>query len=278
MFKLIIQGGKQMIKINNYVDQNDDIVVLERKGMFTIFEFVRDLSVYPWNAQTAYFMAKMGCRMRQLKVDINDDAIRLNPGAMKMMFGDVESQTGIKGVGDILGKAVKSKMTGDSVVKPVYKGTGIVITEPTFDHMLIEDLSEWNGEMVCDDGSFVACDDEVKDSVAMRSNFSSAVAGGEGLFNLCLKGSGYAVLKSPVPRAELVEIIMENDVVKIDGDNAIAWSNSLKFTVERSSKSLLGSAVNGEGLVNVYRGTGKLLIAPLTKEEARFSGTGFIKT
>ena len=73
-------------------------------------------------------------------------------------------------------------------------------------------------------------------------------------------------------------MVLENDVVKIDGDNAIAWSNSLKFTVERSSKSLLGSAVNGEGLVNVYKGTGKILVAPLTREEARFSGSGFLKT
>ena len=40
------------------------------------------------------------------------------------------------------------------------------------------------------------------------------------------------------------------------------WSKSLDFTVERSSKSLIGSMVNKEGLVNVYRGTGKVLMAP----------------
>ena len=44
---------------------------------------------------------------------------------------------------------------------------------------------------------------------------------------------------------------------------AIAWSDSLKFTVERSTKTLVGSAVSGEGLVNVYRGTGRVLIAPV---------------
>jgi len=43
---------------------------------------------------------------------------------------------------------------------------------------------------------------------------------------------------------------------------AIAWSGSLNFTVEKSSKSLIGSAVSGEGLVNVYRGTGSILTAP----------------
>ena len=43
---------------------------------------------------------------------------------------------------------------------------------------------------------------------------------------------------------------------------AIAWSDTLSFTVEKSSKSLLGSAVSGEGFVNVYRGSGKILMAP----------------
>lgn len=45
---------------------------------------------------------------------------------------------------------------------------------------------------------------------------------------------------------------------------AIAWTNNLELTVERSGKTFVGSAVSCEGLVNVYRGTGKILMAPLT--------------
>ena len=62
---------------------------------------------------------------------------------------------------------------------------------------------------------------------------------------------------------ELIVFDVDNDEIKIDGNMAIAWSNTLQFTVERSSKSLIGSAVSGEGLVNVYRGTGKVLLAPV---------------
>ena len=98
--------------------------------------------------------------------------------------------------------------------------------------------------------------------VISRKNLSSAVLGGEGLFNLCLTGQGNAVLESPVPKSELIQFNLQNDVVKIDGNMAIAWSASLEFTVEKSSKSLIGSAVSGEGLVNVYRGTGSILMAP----------------
>ena len=81
-------------------------------------------------------------------------------------------------------------------------------------------------------------------------------------FNLSLVGSGCVALESASPRDELIEFELKDDVVKIDGNMAVAWSGSLDFTMERSSKSLLGSVVNGEGLVSVYRGTGKILMTP----------------
>ena len=99
----------------------------------------------------------------------------------------------------------------------------------------------------------------------MRSNISSAIAGNEGLFNLGIEGKGILCLESPCPQEELIEVELDNDVIKIDGNLAIAWSGSLEFTVERSGKTLVGSAASGEGLVNVYRGTGKVLIAPVDK-------------
>ena len=97
----------------------------------------------------------------------------------------------------------------------------------------------------------------------MRSNLSSAALGGEGLFNLSIQGYGALALESPCPREELIEITLDNDVLKVDGNMAMAWSGSLQFTVERSTKSLIGSAASGEGLVNVYRGTGKVLMSPV---------------
>ena len=61
------------------------------------------------------------------------------------------------------------------------------------------------------------------------------------------------------------EINLENDEIKIDGSMAVCWSQTLSFTVERSTKSLIGSAVSGEGLVNVYRGTGQVWLSPNLK-------------
>ena len=123
------------------------------------------------------------------------------------------------------------------------------------------DVFEGEKGIVLTDGMFLACDADIQEKVIMRKNFSS-VFGGKGLFNLSLVGKGVCALESFVPREELFEFNLENDVVKIDGNMAVCWSGTLDFTVERSSKSLLGSMVNGEGLVNVYRGTGKILMAP----------------
>lgn len=113
-----------------------------------------------------------------------------------------------------------------------------------------------------DDGLFLACYSSLQHKTVMRSNVSSAVAGNEGLFNLGIQGYGALCLESPCSEEELIEVTLDNDELKIDGNMALAWSGSLNFTVERSGKSLVGSAASGEGLVNVYRGTGKVLLAP----------------
>ena len=148
-------------------------------------------------------------------------------------------------------------------IRDRYTGDGTLVLEPTYKHIILLDLDEWGNSIVLDDGLFLACESTLKQKAVRRKTFSSAFAGGEGFFNLGLKGSGVVCIESDCPREELVEITLEDDVVKIDGNLAIAWSGSLDFTVERAGKSLLGSAASGEGLVNVYRGTGKVLLAPV---------------
>lgn len=251
-----------MYQIRNFTD-NDDIRTLQEMGPFRVIEYTRDLSVAPQNAQEAYFCNEMNIRKRQVICTLGASNITLQAGAMQWMLGDVHATTGIKGVGDLFGKAVRGKMTGESAIKPEYTGNGLLVLEPTYKHILLLDVGAWNGSIVIEDGMFMACDASLKHKAVMRSNFSSAAAGNEGLFNLGLQGNGVVCLESNVPKEELVEIELHDDVLKIDGNMAIAWSGSLEFTVERSGKSLIGSAASGEGLVNVYRGSGRVLMAPV---------------
>lgn len=249
-----------MYQIRNFFN-NDDVKVVDSLGAFAVVEYQRDLSVMPETAMTAYYASQMNVRKRQVVCDVGKSNVTVQAGAMQWMVGDVRATTGLKGVGDLFSKAMRGSVTGESAIKPEYTGTGTLVLEPTYKHILLVDLNDWNGSIVLDDGLFLACESTLKHKAVMRSNLSSAVLGNEGLFNLGIQGQGVVCLESPCPREELVEIWLDNDVLKVDGNNAIAWSGSLNFTVERSGKTLIGSAASGEGLVNVYRGTGKVLLA-----------------
>ena len=251
-----------MYQIANFTD-NDDVKIIDQMGAFQVIEYQRDLSVTPGSAITAYYSAQMNVKKRQLVCHLNRSAVTVQAGSMQWMLGDVNATTGIKGVGDFLGKAVRGKATGESAIKPEYTGSGVLVLEPTYKHLILLNVEDWGGGIILDDGLFLACESSLQHKAVMRSNFSSAVAGGEGLFNLSLNGWGVLCVESDCPREELVEITLQDDVLKIDGNYALAWTSGLQFTVERSGKSLIGSAVGGEGLVNVYRGTGRIMMAPM---------------
>ena len=235
--------------------QNDNRKFIKSIGNFNVLEYIQDASVSPMNAMNEYFMSKMNVRRRQVVIDIdkNHSAI-IQAGAMQWMGGHVEATSGVKGIGDLFGKAIKGAVTKETAVKPEYV-----------------DMAKWGATgMTIEDGMFLACDANVKNKVVARKNISSAVLGGEGLFNLSLQGDGVAALESNVPEEELIEVVLENDELKIDGNLAVCWSSNLDFTVERTTKTLVGSAVSGEGLVNVYRGTGRVLMCPVAPTSSLF--------
>lgn len=250
-----------LFKINNFL-QNDDVRVTGGLGPFRIIEYKRDLSVDYHSAQKEYYAAQMNIKKKQLICQVGKSNIIIQAGDMQWILGDVNISTGVKGIGDFMSKSFRGKVTNESAIKPEYSGEGIVVLEPTYKHIILLDVKEW-GSIVIEDGLFLACESQLKHRLVTRSNLSSTLAGGEGFFNLAIEGDGVLAIESSVPKEELVEIELNDDVLKIDGNMAVAWSNSLNFTVERSTKSLIGSAASGEGLVNVYRGTGKILMAPV---------------
>ena len=255
--------------------QNENRKYAKSIGNFHVLEYVQDASVSPMNAMNEYFMSKMNVRRRQVVIDIDKDhSAVIQVGSMQWMGGNVQATSGVKGIGDFLGKALKGAVTKETAVKPEYVGEGCLVLEPTYKYIILADIGKWGSAgMTIEDGMFLACDANVKSRVVARKNLSSAVLGSEGLFNLSLQGNGVAALESNVPEDELIEVILENDELKIDGNLAVCWSSNLEFTVERSTKTLVGSAVSGEGLVNVYRGTGRVLMCPVAPTTSLFEST-----
>lgn len=255
--------------------ENNERKYVSSLGNFHVLEYQSDASVAPENARNEYFMSKMGVRRRQIVIELNGkESAIIQAGSMQWMAGHVKATTGIKGVGDFVGKMVKGAITKETAVKPEYVGNGILVLEPTYKYLILVDVGAWGEKgMTIEDGIFYACSGTVKNKLTARKTISSTVLGKEGFFNLSLVGEGVAALESNVPYEELIEVELDNDELKIDGNLAVCWSSGLEFTVERSTKTLVGSAVSGEGLVNVYRGTGKVLMSPVAPTASLYEAT-----
>ena len=258
--------------------ENENRKFIKTVENFHILEYVQDASVSPMNAIDEYFMSKMNVRRRQIVIDVNQDhSAVIQAGSMQWMSGNIQATTGVKGIGDFFGKALKGAVTKESAVKPEYVGNGCLVLEPTYKYIILQDVAKWGTVgMTVEDGMFLACDARVRRNIIARKNISSAVLGGEGLFNMSLQGTGVVALECNVPENELIEIELENDELKIDGNLAVCWSSNLDFIVERTTKTLVGSAVSGEGLVNVYRGTGRVLMSPVAPTSSLYESTNTI--
>lgn len=214
-------------------------------------------------AQTVYYMEKQNIKVRQIALYLNNEKVTIEKGAMSYFQGNINMISGVT-VGNALGRLVRGAVTGEQMSQPEYVGTGTLVLEPSFKHFLVLELAPGES-IIIDDGMFYVAQGSVQVKTVAQKNLSSALMGGESIFQQQLIGPGIIVLESVVPMCEIEQIDLVNDTLKVDGNFAILRSSSLDFTVERSAKTLVGSAVSGEGLVNVYRGTGQIWLAPSIK-------------
>ena len=119
-----------MYQVKNFTDSKN-VKKIAQLGGFSVIEYQRDLSVFPDSAMTAYFCSQMNVRKRQLVCEMSNSQVTIQAGAMQWMLGNVNATTGIKGVGDLFGKAIRGKVTGESAIKPEYTGSGMLVLEPT---------------------------------------------------------------------------------------------------------------------------------------------------
>lgn len=214
-------------------------------------------------ATSVYYMEKQGIKVRQIALYLEDDKVVVSSGSMSYFRGNLEMVSGVT-MGNALGRMFRGAVTGEQMAQPEYVGTGMLVLEPSYKHFMVLELAP-KESIIIDDGMFYCAQGSVQVKAVAQKNFSSAVAGGESLFQMQLTGPGLIVLESMVPMEEIDIIDLQDDTLKVDGNFAVLRSSSLDFTVERSAKTLVGSAVSGEGFVNVYRGTGQVWLAPTIK-------------
>ncbi|GAA0086629.1 AIM24 family protein [Clostridium sp. MB05] len=224
------------------------------------------------------FMKESTVKLRQVRIILDDSAVKIESGALSYMKGNVEIENKTGGILGIGKKFFSSKVTGEPMFKPTLKGTGEVFLEPRFGHFTLIELED--EEIIVDDGLFYACEEGIEVEPAMQKTVSSMLFGNEGVYQTRLRGSGIVVLEIPVPDKEILRCKMFRDTLKVDGNFAILRSGNIEFSVEKSGTTLIGTAFNGEGLLNVYKGTGEVWLVPTKAiyEELKETGLKDLKS
>lgn len=215
----------------------------------------------PCMAANLFYAKQAGLKARMVRITLNQSTVKTEAGAVYYSHGRIQTDTKIGGGGGFVKKSISGSLTGESIIKPSYSGTGELNLEPSFKHYFILRLN--NSSVIIDDGAFYCCTGSLKLSTAMQRTASAAVLGNESLFQLQVSGTGILVLEIPVPKDELVKYDLHgDDELRVDGNFAIIRSSGVKFSVSKSRKSLLKSAIGGEGFFNTYTGKGSVRLAP----------------
>lgn len=214
--------------------------------------------------QKGRFRVKDSEGVRYVEVMLNNDAVRTEAGAMRYYRGDIEMESQSAG-GGIAG-FFKAAMSGETFHKPIYRGTGKLVLEPSFSNYFLLDLK---GEaFILDQGAYWASDMGVN-ITAERNQAANAMLSGEGWYQTKAEGTGVVVVVSPGPVEKLE---LKNELLVVDGSFAVARSAGLSFQVSRSTKSIWGSMTSGEGLVNRISGTGVVYLAPVPNRNLLLKG------
>lgn len=190
--------------------------------------------------------------LKMVKVEMQNAMFRCESGAMYYMQGNLQIESKMPSAGGLL----KSMVTKETAFKPTISGTGTVYLEPSFGEFTVMELH--NETWILDKGAYYAS--EMGIEVGLWTN--KAISGffsGEGFFQTQVSGTGKVIVVSNGP---LEEINLVNDRLVVDGSFAVARTAGIEFTVNKATKGLFSSWTSGEGLVNTFTGTGKVLIAP----------------
>ena len=200
--------------------------------------------------------------MRWVKVDLDDDDVRTERGALNHMQGRLTM--------DVPWPSLRawwvSLFSDESLLRPRYSGTGTVFLDSTLGgyHLLqVAPGERW----ILDTRCFWASDGEVKLSIH-RERFFTAVRAGEGLlwYKTALTGAGQAVLSVAGP---VQEVRIANDRLVTDGPFVVARTDGITMRVRRPAKSLISHWLSGQKLAYVYEGTGTLLLCTVPYWRAR---------
>lgn len=192
--------------------------------------------------------------MRLVRIDLNNETVRTEAGAMYYMRGRIQMETKAPGLGGFF----KAMASGETIFRPTYTGTGELYLEPSFGNFHIQTLN--NEEWIIERGAYVASDAGIEVDVYRDPTLTSLLSG-QGFINFQTKvrGTGKVVIAA---QGDVQELVLQNDRLVVDGSFVIGRTGAVQYRIEKATKGLFGSVASGEGLVSTFEGSGRVLIAP----------------
>ena len=242
----------------------DNLTVIETEKIAgATFEVVRyerlqgsdDLNI----AQKVFFANQADIHLKMVRVTLSNSELLLEPSALYFMKGHLQLEwtTG----GGIAKGLMRKFLTGETLFQSRIKGSGEVFLEPSFGHFSLFNIE--NDALIFDKSSFYCASAGIEISAKLQSNISSALFGGEGFFQTQATGTGVVVLVSPVPASELIAYeLAAGEKLSVDGNFAFVRTASVSFHAEMSSKSIFGTVMSGELLLQTFTGPGIVWLAP----------------
>lgn len=211
-------------------------------------------------AQNLFYAGQSGMRLKMVRITLRNSHARVEPGALYYMKGHLEMKASTGG--GLLAGISRKITTGETFLVNEIHGTGEIYLEPTFGHFLLHSVQPQDVALIVDKSLFYAGTAGLDISATMQKQVSAALFGGEGLFQTRIKGTGIAVLYSPVPVHEVQQVRLDKEKLWVDGNFALMRTEGIDFRAEKSSKSWISTSVSGEGLLQTFEGTGSVWIAP----------------
>lgn len=197
------------------------------------------------------------------------DAVQIQRGSMVMHDATIELggklNSNSTGLGGLLKAAVRSAVSDESlfITTASAKDAGNVVIAAPKPGEIQKLLVGGSQQYYMTDGAFLALSDGVRYTME-RQNLGRAIFGGQGgLFIMKTEGHGEVLISG---FGSIQEVELTGNEIVIDNAHVVAWDTTLDWQIERVGNSWGKSFTTGEGLVNRFRGTGKVYIQSLNVE------------
>ena len=186
----------------------------------------------------------------------NQESVRIENGAMVFHNGKVKLEG--KTNGGVVGGLMKKTFTGESFFITTATGTedgAEIAIAPS----LLGDIAELevgSTNYMLNDGAFLASDNGVEISTKSQGLGKAVFGGTGGLFIIQASGQGKLLING-FGQLSVINLDGSQDYV-IDNGHVVCWDANLTYKIEAASGKF--GFTSGEGLVNRFSGTGKVII------------------